>query len=94
MSYEVKAIPKFENIILMTRTTITPLKSNIVLTVPQKYLGEKIEVLMFDVKEVTLGPAATNTNLKPSQLRGFLSNDTAEALHQHTQQCRNEWDTL
>lgn len=78
----------------MTRTTITPSNSNIVLPVPEKYIGKKIEVLMFDVEEVTLESTAANTKLKPSQLRGFLSNDTAEALHQHLQQSRNEWDTL
>ena len=49
---------------------------------------------MFDVDAVTLESTADNTKLKPSQLRGFLSNDTAEALHQHLQQSRNEWDTL
>lgn len=78
----------------MTRTTITPSDSNIVLSVPQKYIGKKIEVLMFDVEEVALETTATNTKLKPSQLRGFLSKDTAEALQQHIKQSRNEWDTL
>ena len=78
----------------MTRTTITPSNSNIVLSVPEKYIGKKIEVLMFDVDEVAIESTAANTRLKPSQLRGFLSNDTAEALHRHLQQSRNEWDTL
>lgn len=49
---------------------------------------------MFDVEEVALESNATNTKLKPSQLRGFLSKDTADALQQHVKQSRNEWDTL
>jgi len=78
----------------MTRTTITPSDSNIVLSVPEKYIGKKIEVLMFDVEEVALESTAASTKLKPSQLRGFLSKDTADALQQYVQQSRNEWDTL
>lgn len=47
----------------------------------EKYIGKKIEVLMFNVEEVIVD---STTKLKPSQLKGFLSKDTAEALHQHT----------
>jgi len=74
----------------MTRTTIIPSKSHVVLEVPEKYIGKKIEVLMFDVEEVNSETTAGNTKLKPSQLRGFLSNDTAEAMQQYVQQSRNE----
>ena len=78
----------------MIRTTITPANSNIVLIVPEKYIGKKIEVLIFDVEEVNLVLPSFQSTLKPSSLRGFLSHETAEALQQHTQQSRNEWDTL
>ena len=64
------------------------------LAVPEKYIGRKIEVLMFDVEEVAPQPVASTNKLKPSQFRGFLSNETAESLQQHIQQSRNEWDTL
>ena len=77
----------------MTRTTITPSGNNIVLAVPEKYIGKKIEVLMFDVEEVTPQPATSGSKLKPSQLRGFLSKETAESLQEHVQQSRNEWGT-
>ncbi len=78
----------------MTRTTITPSGSNVVLAVPEKYIGRKIEVLMFDLDEVTTQPVASTNKLKPSQLRGFLSKETAENLQEHIQKSRNEWDTL
>lgn len=78
----------------MTRTTITPSSSNIVLAVPEEYIGKKIEVLMFDVEEVILQTSASGNKLKPSQLRGFLSKETAQSLQEHVQQSRNEWDTL
>ena len=47
---------------------------------------------MFDVEEVTVEQSDNITKLKPSELRGFLSKDTAEALQQHIQQSRNEWE--
>jgi hypothetical protein len=78
----------------MTRTTITPSSSNVLLAVPEKYIGRKIEVLMFDVDEVTTQPVTSTNKLKPSQLRGFLSKETAENLQKHIQKSRNEWDTL
>lgn len=77
----------------MTRTTITPTENNIILSVPERYIGKKIEVLMFDVDEVNLDSTTKSFNLKPSQLRGFLSADTAEAIQQHLQKSRKEWDS-
>lgn len=77
----------------MIRITATPTDSNIVLSVPERYIGKRIEVLMFDVDEVNLESRTESPKLKPSQLRGFLSADTAEAIQQHLQQSRNEWDS-
>ena len=78
----------------MIRTTIIPPDNNIVLTVPEQYIGKKIEVLMYDVDEVSSDAPVPATRLKPSELRGFLSSETADALQQHVKQSRNEWDTL
>ncbi len=78
----------------MTRTTITPTENNIMLSVPERYIGKRIEVLMFDVDEVALESTAESSKLKPSELRGFLSADTADAIQQHLQQSRKEWDSL
>lgn len=78
----------------MIRITATPTDSNIVLSVPEKYIGKKVQVLMFDVEEVTLEYTLKSPKLKLSQLRGFLSADTAEAIQQHLQQSGKEWDSL
>lgn len=78
----------------MIRTTIIPANNNIVLPVPEKYVGKRIEVLMFDVEEVAGETNTASKKLKPSELRGFLSGATAEAMQQQVQQSRNEWDTL
>lgn len=78
----------------MIRTTLIPSNNNIVLTVPESYVGKKIEVRIFDVEEV--GPAGeiAGSPLKPSQLRGFLSKETAETMQQHIEQSRNQWDSF
>lgn len=78
----------------MIRTTIIPANNNIVLPVPEKYVGKKIEVLMFDVEEVAGEISAASKKLKPSELRGFLSSATANAMQQQVQESRSEWDTL
>lgn len=46
----------------MTRMTIRPTQSRIVLSVPEKYIGKKIEVLMFDMDEVNLESTAESPN--------------------------------
>lgn len=73
----------------MIRTTIIPANNNIVLPVPEKYVGKKIEVLMFDVEEAKGETNAASKKLKPSALRGFLSEATADAMQQHVQQSRS-----
>ena len=78
----------------MIRTTIIPSNKNIMLVVPEEYVGKKIEVLMFDTEEVNEASEVTGSPLKPSQLRGFLSKNTAEAMQQYIEQSRNEWDIL
>ncbi len=78
----------------MIRTLITPTETNINLSIPEDYIGKKIEVLMFTVEEITIESHVSGTSLKPSQLRGFLSNDTAEMLHNHIHKSRSEWNTL
>ena len=78
----------------MIRTIITTSDRNIVIPVPKKYVGKKIEVIMFEVEEINKQTTDEPAKLKPSQLRGFLSHDTAEAMQQHVQQSRNEWNAL
>lgn len=78
----------------MIRTTLIPSNNNIVLVVPESYVGKKIEVLIFDTEEVNQPAEVVSVPLKPSQLRGFLSKNTADAMQQHVEQSRNEWDSL
>lgn len=61
------------------------------LVAPEEYVGRKIEVLMFfDAEKVNEVLEVTGSPLKPSQLRGFLSKNTAEAMQQYIEQSRKE----
>ena len=48
----------------------------------------------YAANDVTVSTETNQPKLKPSQMRGFLSAATAEAMQLHTQQSRNEWDTF
>lgn len=78
----------------MIRKTLIPTDYNILLEVPESYIGKRIEILMFDTEEVNQQKIESSRPSKPSQLRGFLSKESAEAIQQKIEQSRNEWDTL
>ena len=77
----------------MLKTVITPDNTSINLLIPRSYVGKRIEVLLYAVDELneskTLEAAKKR---KPSDYAGCISKETAEALLQHVEQCRNEWE--
>jgi hypothetical protein len=74
----------------MIRTTITPVDTSITLSVPENYIGKKVEVLIFDTEEVQNNE---KSSIKPSSLRGGLSKETAKKMQQYIQKSRDEWDS-
>ena len=77
----------------MIRTTIIPDNHNVSLLIPDDYIGEQIEVLIFKTEEAhSLKKEEQPLQLKPSQLRGFLSEDTAKAMQEYVTQSRSEWN--
>lgn len=77
----------------MIRTTIIPDNHNVSLLVPDDYIGEQVEVLIFKTEEArSIKSEEKPLQLKPSQLRGFLSEETAKAMQEYVTQSRNEWD--
>ena len=72
----------------MVRTIITPTKTDIHLSIPENYIGKKVEITFFALDELmekqpkkTLG-----------DFIGLLSEDEYLQLKGHTQQARNEWN--
>jgi hypothetical protein len=53
-----------------------------------------IEIIAFEIKEDEYIVKLEPPKLKPSQLRGFLSEKSAELMHKHINESRAEWDTL
>jgi len=73
----------------MVRTTITPENTDIHLSVPQRFVGKKVEVLLYTTDEEEPAPKPQNIMAK---FWGVLSDETAADLHKTSTESRNEWD--
>lgn len=76
----------------MIRTILKSNKNNFTLTIPDEMVGKLIEVIAFEINEDAPLSEKVNTKLKPSQMRGFLSEKSAELMLEHINQSRAEWD--
>ncbi|HEX8462540.1 MAG TPA: hypothetical protein VF623_13965 [Segetibacter sp.] len=74
----------------MTKTIITPEENNIVLAIPDAYVGKKLEVLMYAIEELAESKPVQN---KMSAFKGTLTNEEAEQLHEYVKQSREEWNS-
>ena len=75
----------------MVRTILKSENSDLTIKLPEDMVGKLIEVIAFEVED---NAAKISSKKRPSQLRGFLSAETAEALQKHIKQSRDKWDTL
>lgn len=73
----------------MTKTIIIPENNNVLLSVPDEYIGKKLEVLMYAVEELSENKAPQKTM---SAYRGSLTNEEAEQLQEYVKQSREEWN--
>ena len=73
----------------MVRSLLTPQSKEIQISIPDSYVGKKVEVIVFacDEPEVTTEKV---TNVM-AQFWGVISEDTTEAMHQHVAESRMEW---
>lgn len=78
----------------MIRTILKSDQNNLTITLPDNLVGKLIEIIAFEIKEEKDIANPKNNRLKPSQLRGFLSEKSSESMHDHINQSRSEWDTL
>ena len=79
------------NFTFMVRTSITPDQTDIHLSVPQNYVGRKLEVLLYPVDELD-EQVEKPLKKKPSDFIGTMSNEEADMLRKHVEQSRNEWE--
>ena len=80
----------------MIRTFITPTQSNfnVALTVPDDYLGEELELIVFK-KQEGLNTEIKNTNVKLSdKYKGVFTKEDAESFENHSKKSRKEWNNI
>jgi hypothetical protein len=78
----------------MIRTFITPTQSNcnVTLVLPEDYLGEELEVIVFKKLEGLVSEKKLNPVKLSDKYRGVFSKEDAKSFNEHTQQMRKEWD--
>ena len=75
----------------MIRTFVTPSKSNfnLILYLPQDYLGQELEIIVFKKQE---GLIINKPENKMSDFVGIFSDNEYQNLKQLTEQSREEWN--
>lgn len=63
----------------MIRTVVTPDNQEISLHIPKSYVGKKIEVIAFEIEEVTINAEPTKKN--NGRFWGSISDEIAAELH-------------
>lgn len=72
----------------MIRTHLVPETNNITVTIPDNYIGKKVEILVSTEEEVK----DSNGKGDISRFKGILSPERANELQKFVEQLRNEWD--
>ena len=72
----------------MVRTIITPSQTDIRLTIPENYVGKKVEITFFALDELF----EKKSKKTMGDFFGLLSDDDYINIKEYTQQARNEWN--
>lgn len=73
----------------MIRTSMIPKQTDILLSIPSKYVGKKIEVLLYSVEEII---EESPPQLTMADFWGKLSDESAQKIHDNLKVMRNEWE--
>jgi hypothetical protein len=73
----------------MVRTIITPQNTDLHITIPEKYVGKRVEVTFLDLDEVENKTTITNN---ASRFKGLLTNKEADKFNDYLKKVRKEWD--
>jgi hypothetical protein len=74
----------------MVKTVITPKNKKYSLTIPTKYIGKKIEVLLYALDEVS-EEKQDNTKKTMADFSGIFNEHEYQLLKTHTEKARKEW---
>ncbi len=75
----------------MIKTITIPKKNTYNLSIPDNYIGKKVEILMYALDEV----AEEKTTIPKKTMADFwgtISDDTAAELHKSVEESKNSWE--
>jgi hypothetical protein len=75
----------------MIRTVITPGQTNVYFQIPENYIGKRVEITCFALEDL-VEKKKPEVNL--ADFYGVLSKEEGQALREHTERVRKEWDRL
>jgi hypothetical protein len=75
----------------MTKEIITPKEKSYLLPIPEKYIGKRVEVLLYSLDEISEDERA-KTKKTIADFFGTISETAYRKLKTHTEQARQEWD--
>lgn len=76
----------------MIRTVLTPEKHDISIKVPEKYIGKKVEVIVYTLEEIEGELLKPSVSKKPSEYAGSLTKEEGKELLEYVEKSRNEWN--
>ncbi len=71
----------------MLKTIITPNKKKYSLTIPDDYIGKKLEIILYAIDEMP----EKKHKISLESFNGILSNEEYEELKSQTEKARKEW---
>jgi subtilisin-like proprotein convertase family protein len=74
----------------MIRTVFTPQQATVHVSIPEQYIGKKVEMLLFTPDEVEVLPILKRENV--AQYKGLLTAEEAAQYHRYLQTARVEWN--
>lgn len=80
----------------MIRTFITPTQSNynVALNLPDDYLGQELEIIVFKTQEGLIEKKNDTSTKLSDKYKNVFTKEDAKSFNEHTQQMRNEWDNI
>ncbi len=78
----------------MIRTHLVPETNNVTVTIPDNYIGKKVEVIVFADKDMQSNGQSQPSPGNSKKFKGALklSDKQYEDIQQHLKDIRNEWD--
>lgn len=76
----------------MVKTIITPDKKDILISIPENYIGKKIELIYYTLDEIQESRQPLTNKMKPSDFIGTMSKELGEEMQAYIKKSREEWE--